>query len=551
MERGWRRSGKYCYKPILDKTCCPPYTIRCDAENFFLSRSQSKVIKNMNSFLKNGKRFPVSTKHSSRSTTERSSTSKEQFSDVDKELSVTSKDLMIYCDDAFSMKSQVSETSTDTLSIRTENTGVTSLTGESKSLSSSEKSDLLPSRPVSGNKSTSPSVSSRVENDNVSIGLSTSSNKSNAISIKKKKIQPVILTFNEDGLPLKAKIIRVRRRIAIESMKRNISLEAAKEVVAQEHRLKVESKNKRMEPKTLEELMNPKESSSFKHSLEVKFVSTSFTNKKDEESFYKTYLDVEHAVYEKYQNLIHNDEPDECNKKQFKRFLVDSPLIQIPFREVLVNQNNPIKSFGTYHMQYWLDRVTLIAVGVVDVLPTGLSSVYVFYDPNYSFLRLGTYTALREVLLTRQILSSFLPFKYYYMGFYIDSCVKMKYKARFQPNYLLCPETKTWQRSQDCLELLKRKKYSRLHPDDKAVDGDSKGIRDEDIGIFFANKGYTTFNVYQCLKEDDEDSIPQERRDKKTGEPKETKKSSIEEKVREYAGLVGKKAAKSMLLYLE
>lgn len=28
IDRGWRRSGKYCYKPILHKTCCPAYTIK-------------------------------------------------------------------------------------------------------------------------------------------------------------------------------------------------------------------------------------------------------------------------------------------------------------------------------------------------------------------------------------------------------------------------------------------------------------------------------------------------------------------------------------------
>ncbi|VDO67939.1 unnamed protein product [Schistosoma mattheei] len=51
--------------------------------------------------------------------------------------------------------------------------------------------------------------------------------------------------------------------------------------------------------------------------------------------------------------------------------------------------------FGSYHQQYWLDGEKLIAVGVIDLLPRCLSSVYVFYDPNYSFLHLGTYTALR------------------------------------------------------------------------------------------------------------------------------------------------------------
>ena len=28
IDRGWRRSGSYCYKPVMDRICCPPYTIR-------------------------------------------------------------------------------------------------------------------------------------------------------------------------------------------------------------------------------------------------------------------------------------------------------------------------------------------------------------------------------------------------------------------------------------------------------------------------------------------------------------------------------------------
>ncbi|CAG2179244.1 unnamed protein product, partial [Oppiella nova] len=23
IDRNWRRSGKYCYKPVLERTCCP------------------------------------------------------------------------------------------------------------------------------------------------------------------------------------------------------------------------------------------------------------------------------------------------------------------------------------------------------------------------------------------------------------------------------------------------------------------------------------------------------------------------------------------------
>lgn len=28
IDRGWRRSGSYCYKPLNDETCCPMYTIK-------------------------------------------------------------------------------------------------------------------------------------------------------------------------------------------------------------------------------------------------------------------------------------------------------------------------------------------------------------------------------------------------------------------------------------------------------------------------------------------------------------------------------------------
>lgn len=29
IDRGWRRSGSYLYKPVMNKICCPAYTIRC------------------------------------------------------------------------------------------------------------------------------------------------------------------------------------------------------------------------------------------------------------------------------------------------------------------------------------------------------------------------------------------------------------------------------------------------------------------------------------------------------------------------------------------
>ena len=37
LDRGWRRSGRYIYKPDLH-TCCPQYTIRLDTRVFTPSK---------------------------------------------------------------------------------------------------------------------------------------------------------------------------------------------------------------------------------------------------------------------------------------------------------------------------------------------------------------------------------------------------------------------------------------------------------------------------------------------------------------------------------
>lgn len=70
--------------------------------------------------------------------------------------------------------------------------------------------------------------------------------------------------------------------------------------------------------------------------------------------------------------------------------------------------------------------------------------MYFFYDPDFGFLSLGTYGSLKEIAFTRELQKKVPNLKYYYMGFYIHSCPKMKYKGKLNPSYLLCPETYSW-----------------------------------------------------------------------------------------------------------
>lgn len=131
------------------------------------------------------------------------------------------------------------------------------------------------------------------------------------------------------------------------------------------------------------------------------------------------------------------------NYYSFYQFLVESPF-------PLNNENtNDGHKGGTVHQHYKLGDL-LIAVGVVDVLPNGVSSVYLLYHPTFShqLVALGKYAILKEVEYTRK-----LRLPYYYLGFYIQSCPKMRYKAEYQPSELLCP---TYFRWVDATEAMKK-----------------------------------------------------------------------------------------------
>lgn len=59
----------------------------------------------------------------------------------------------------------------------------------------------------------------------------------------------------------------------------------------------------------------------------------------------------------------------------------------------------------------------------------------------------------------------------YYMGYYIHSCPKMRYKGKLQPSYLLCPEVYTWHElTDDVRRKLNDSKYSRINTDAEAQD---------------------------------------------------------------------------------
>ncbi len=85
----------------------------------------------------------------------------------------------------------------------------------------------------------------------------------------------------------------------------------------------------------------------------------------------------------------------------------------------------------TLEMDYWLSE-RLVGVGVVDVCPQSISSVYFFFDPACRRRSLGTLSVLVEIDLARQ-----WGRQWWYAGYWIRECRSMAYKAAFGPHEVL------------------------------------------------------------------------------------------------------------------
>lgn len=76
----------------------------------------------------------------------------------------------------------------------------------------------------------------------------------------------------------------------------------------------------------------------------------------------------------------------------------------------------------------------LLAGGVIDRVPQGLSAVYTYFEPGLPERSLGTYSILTEIERART-----LGVPYLYLGYWVAGSPKMDYKRNFRPLELLGP----------------------------------------------------------------------------------------------------------------
>lgn len=116
-----------------------------------------------------------------------------------------------------------------------------------------------------------------------------------------------------------------------------------------------------------------------------------------------------YALYERYINHRHADgDMYPPNPEQYTSFLLS-------------------QWSNTVFYEFRQDQ-TLVALAVVDKLDDGLSAIYTFFDPDYTQHSLGSYAILWQISHCQQHALSHV-----YLGYWIKSCQKMRYKANYSP----------------------------------------------------------------------------------------------------------------------
>ena len=88
-------------------------------------------------------------------------------------------------------------------------------------------------------------------------------------------------------------------------------------------------------------------------------------------------------------------------------------------------------SADSLEIDYRLDG-RLVGVGIVDLTPEVLSSLYFFFAPEESKRSLGIFSMLREIELVSRT-----GRRFYHPGYYIAGCAAMEYKSRLRPCEIL------------------------------------------------------------------------------------------------------------------
>ncbi|KAL8102821.1 hypothetical protein AgCh_027371 [Apium graveolens] len=448
LDRGWRRSGCYLYKPEMDKTCCPQYTIRLKASDFVPSKEQQRVSKRMQRFLDGTLEVKESQKSLDNPITSKNLSglvhSSTIASAVGEPLRLNTEEknkdvqLLSYLSDQIVCAAHACiEHGEFPRDILLPKPSVKKVSLGKKKLLIEESEDLLFSSNISFQIK---AAMMRRDRRHDIEGVGGCKEENEQLTAPELTVQAIA-----EKLVICMKKLSDASGLSARACNGHINFYATtKQGCSDVADIAMVRKESRGESKDIGGSMKKVSGGtpSKKKKLEIILKRSSFDPK-------------EYDLYRKYQINVHNDAPDHVSESSYRRFLVDSPLVYIPS-----NGDNTVPrcGFGSFHQQYLVDG-RLVAVGVIDILPKCLSSKYLFWDPDFAFLSLGKYSALQEIGCVRENQAHCPSLQYYYMGYYIHSCIKMRYKAAYRPSELLCPLRYQWFPYEAAKPLLDRKRF--------------------------------------------------------------------------------------------
>lgn len=415
LDRGWRRSGCFLYRPDMEKTCCPSYTIRLKASDFVPSNEQLRVSRRMQRFLDGTMDLRKLEEVPNEANTSKGSCGVDEVTNDEKQMM---KHLADQIDNAVFTFAKAKEIRAD---IQFPKASLKKVPNSKRKLLVEGSEDLLYTSNISFQIAAN---LKRVQSEETGQSLDSSP------KIIAEGLSNILLNQLAGTCDLLIRAVNGHLNLYSAIKKQETSDEGISILKVKENTSK-RKKNKSAET-----------SQRKRRKLEIRLKKSSF----EQEEF---------DLYRRYQISVHNDSPDRVTESSYRSFLVDTPLVFVP---PAGDGTVPPSGFGSFHQQYLIDG-QLVAVGVIDILPKCLSSKYLFWDPDFAFLSLGKFSALQEINWVKENQAHCLSLQYYYLGYYIHSCRKMRYKAAYRPSELLCPLRYLWVSFDIAKPLLDRKPY--------------------------------------------------------------------------------------------
>ncbi|KAL4449987.1 hypothetical protein ABPG74_015106 [Tetrahymena malaccensis] len=506
MDCGWRRCGSYFYKPDLFKSCCKSYTIRMNANQFQIKKSQKKVMKKWNKFI-----YSKDSKSSDNKMQEEIK-SKSKGQENDNKMNKSCEKIQKIVNYSVQNEQQVE--------LREQMISLAQGCEVSKSLIIKELNNpqiqiaqvsfikkeildvfkILPSKcPKKGIYFTNYFMLFFAKNKEALQGTKPNF----FIESCQEVLKPLFERFIKDFLyeiDLNGQVNFFERNPSQEKNQDKTQQQAEEKnqnsIEKSEEKLEADSKGDQQNATNSNNKMQPESQAENKMEIENKSLNTSFSkgiavkaiefikkgkqNNKNEESFKEDKDKKEQEEGEDGFDKFHWDTDKftsteikkgrltikvqlaKCDQQNFSMYqkycneihekakesidgfkgFLCEKTISFNMKTSEISKDQKLM-MGCFHMNYFLDN-EFIAVGVVDLFEDNLSSVYFYYDPKYQNYSLGVVGAIYEIEYIQQMSKFFPKFQYYYLGFYIQDCQKMVYKGDYGPAELLCPRTYKW-----------------------------------------------------------------------------------------------------------